>query len=207
MTAVMDDDAIGVLPATAPEPGRRNVVLVGSLLAVAAGATLIGGLLGGYLTARDVSKADNVVWPPEGTALPNVALLVTYIGLLLSAFTAQWAYAAIRQDDRKGAYWALGATAVLAACFLNGLTFVWDQLGLVAGSGPYANHVYAVTITHFVLVVVALVTFLVVGFRVFGGQLSRNDSEALLSAVVVWHFVVAAGVVIWWTLWFLEGGP
>jgi cytochrome c oxidase subunit 3 len=204
---VVDDDIIGVLPAPAPEPGRRNVVLIGTLVAVAAGVMLIGGLLGGYLTARDASKDLNQVWPPEGTALPNVALLVTYVGLLLSSFTAQWAYAAVKQDDRRQAYWALGATAILGACFLNGLSFVWSQLGLVAGSGPYATHVYAVTVTHFVLVIAALVTFLVVGFRVFGGQLGRGDNEVLLSAVVVWHFVVAAGAVIWWTLWFLEGGP
>ena len=204
---VLDDDVIGVLPAPAPTPGRRNVVLVGTLVAVAAGVALVGTLLGGYASARDAAKDLNQVWPPEGTALPNVALLVTYAGLLLSSFTAQWAFAAIRQDDRRQSYWALGATAVLGACFLNGLTFVWSQLGLAAGSGPYANHVYAVTVTHFVLVVAALVTFLVVGFRVFGGQLGRDESELLLSAVVVWHFVVAAGAVIWWTLWFLEGGP
>ena len=204
---VLDDEVIGVLPAPAPEPGRRNVVLVGTLVVAAGVVALVGALLGGYLSARDLARADNVVFPPEGTAIPNVALLVTYTGLLLSAFTAQWAYAAIRQDDRKQAYWALGATALLGACFLNGLSFVWAQLGLVAGSGPYANHVYAVTVTHFVLVIAALVTFLVVGFRVFGGQLGRSESELLLSAVVVWHVVVTAGVVIWWTLWFLEGGP
>ena len=195
---VLDDEVIGVLPAPAPEPGRRNVVLVGTLVAAAGIVALVGALLGGYLSARDVAKADNVVWPPEGTALPNVALLVTYIGLLLSSFTAQWAHSAIRQDDRKQAYWALGATAVLAACFLNGITFVWSKLGLEAGSGPYADHVYAVTVTHFVLVI---------GFRIFGGQLGRSESELVLSSVVIWHVVVAAGVVIWWTLWFLEGGP
>lgn len=204
---VLDDEVIGVLPAPAPEPGRRNVVLVGTLIAVAAGTTLIGSLLGGYFQARDISRADNIPWPPDGTAIPNVALLVTYMGLGLSAFTAQWAYTAIRNDDRRQAYWALGATAVLGACFLNGLTFAWSQLGLVAGSGPYADHVYAVSVTHFLLVLAALVTLLVVGFRVFGGQLHRDDSELLLSAVVVWHFVVAAGAVIWWCLWFLEGGP
>ena len=207
MTAVMDDEVIGVLPAPAPEPGRRNVVLVGTLVAAAGLVALIGGLLGGYLSARDAAGADNVAFPPEGTAIPNVALLVTYMGLVLSAFTAQWAYSAIRQDDRKQAYWALGATAVLGACFLNGLSFAWAQLGLEAGSSAYANHVYAVSVTHFVLVIGALLAFLVVGFRIFGGQLGRNESELLLSTVVIWHVVVAAGVVIWWTLWFLEGGP
>lgn len=204
---VLDDEVIGVLPAPAPEPGRRNVVLVGTLVAVAAGTTLIGALLGGYFEARDIARADDVPWPPEGTAIPNVAILVTYMGLALSAFTAQWAYSAIRHDDRRQSYWALGATALLGACFLNGMTFVWSQLGLAGGSGPYANQVYAVSVTHFVLVVAALVTFLVVGFRVFGGQLDRGDSELLLSAVVIWHFVVVAGAVVWWSLWFLEGGP
>jgi heme/copper-type cytochrome/quinol oxidase subunit 3 len=87
------------------------------------------------------------------------------------------------------------------------MTFCWARMAMVAGSTPYATHTYAVTVVHALFVIAAVVLWIVVGFRVFGGQFSPRNSEAILAAVVVWHFVVASGVVIWWCLWFLEGGP
>lgn len=206
-TAVATYDPIGIEPAPAPAPGRRNVMLVGSLLACAAGAALIGALLGGYFSARDVARAANQPWPGENLTLPNVALFVTYIGLLLSSFTAQWALAAIKMDDRRQAYLAFASTIGLGLLFVNGISFCWARMGLAAGSSPFATHMYAVTVTHALIVIAAVVAWVVVGFRVLGGQFSPRNSEPIAAAIVVWHFVVASGLVIWWCLWFLEGGP
>jgi heme/copper-type cytochrome/quinol oxidase subunit 3 len=200
-------DPIGIEPAPAPVPGRRNVLLVGTLLAAAAGTALIGSLLAGYFSARDVAHAANKPWVPEGTTLPNVALFVSYIGLVLSAFTAQWAHYAIKIDDRRQAYLAVASTAGLGLLFVNGMSFCWGELGLGAGSSPYATHMYAVTVVHTLIVVAAVVMFVVVGFRVFGGQFSPRNSEPVAAAVTFWHFAVISGVVVWWCLWFLEGGP
>jgi cytochrome c oxidase subunit 3 len=205
--AIHDDDIIGIEPAPVPVPGRRNVLLVGALIACAAGTALIGSLLGGYFNARDLVKGAGDAWPPDDVALPNVALFVTYIGLVLSGFTAVWAHAAIKMDDRRQAYLAIASTVGLGLLFINGMTFCWGRMAMVAGSTPYATHTYAVTVVHALLVIAAIVMWVVVGFRVFGGQFSPRNSEAILAAVVVWHFVVASGVVIWWCLWFLEGGP
>ena len=206
-TAVAAYDPIGIEPAPAPVPGRRNVLLVGALLASAAGAALIGALLGGYFSARDVAKASNQVWPPQTVALPNVALFVTYIGLLLSGFTAMWALAAMKMDDRRQADLAFATTIGLGLLFVNGMTFCWSRMAMAAGSSPYATHVYAVTVVHALLVVAAIVAWVVVGFRVLGGQFSPRSTEPIAAAIVLWHFVVASGLVIWWCLWFLEGGP
>lgn len=206
-TAVATYDPIGIEPAPAPAPGRRNVLLVGALLACAAGASLIGALLGGYFSARDAAQAANQAWPPETVALPNVALFVTYIGLLLSGFTAMWALTAIKMDDRRQAYLAVTTTVGLGLLFVNGMSFCWSRMAMEAGSSPYATHVYAVTIAHVLVVIAAIVAWVVIGFRVFGGQFSPRNSEPIATAVVIWHFAVAAGLVIWWCLWFLEGGP
>lgn len=200
-------DPIGIEPAPAPVPGRRNVLLVGTLVAVAAGTALIGSLLAGYFSARDVAQAANKPWVPEGTTLPNVALFVTYIGLVLSAFTAQWAHYAIKIDDRRQAYLAVASTAGLGLLFVNGMSFGWGEIGLGAGSSPYATHMYAVSVVHTLIVVAAIVMFVVVGFRVFGGSFSPRNSEPVAAAVIFWHFAVLSGVVVWWCLWFLEGGP
>jgi len=207
MAAVTAYDPIGVEPAPAPVPGRRNVLLVGTLLVVAAGTALIGSLLGGYFSARDVAHAANKPWVPEGTTLPNVALFVSYVGLVISAFTAQWSLYAIKIDDRRQAYLAVASTVGLGLLFVNGMTFSWARLGVGADSSPWAEHMYAVSVVHALIVIAAVVLFIVIGFRVYGGQFSPRNSEPLLAAVVFWQFAVASGLVVWWCLWFLEGGP
>jgi heme/copper-type cytochrome/quinol oxidase subunit 3 len=207
VTLAIHDDSIGVEPVAPALPGRRNVMLVGSILAAAAGTVLLGAVLGDYLHARDVARAAGDPWPPEGTVLPNVALLVTYSGLLLSSFFAQWTLAAIKMDDRKQAYIATSLTVLMGLLFINGLTFCWVELGQAAGSSSYATGMYAVSVMHLLMVVAAIAMWVIVAFRVFGGQFDAENTEPIKAALVIWHFVVIAGAVVWWALWFLEGGP
>jgi heme/copper-type cytochrome/quinol oxidase subunit 3 len=207
MSMVSYDDRIGVAEVRAAEPGRRNVLLVGAIVACAAGAVVLGTLLAGYLHARDLAKDANQAWPPDGTTIPNVALFTIVVGLAISSFTAQWAHAAIKMDERRQAYLAVGSTIAIGLLFVNGMSFSWDRLGLEAGSGAYADSVLALTVVHVLVVVAAIAVWFVMGFRVFGGHFSPRNSEFIAAAVVVWHFVVASGIVIWWALWFVEGGP
>ena len=196
-------------PALTPAPPARrpNTVTVGTFLAIAAGIMLFAGLLGVYETLRDRATDAGTAWVPEGVTLPNVALAVTYGTLLMSSVTAQWSVAAIRMGDRRQMYLALGTTILLGGAFVNGLTFCWSQLGLAAGADDFSNTVYALTVTHLLTVIAALVYFLVMGFRALGGQFSPRRSELVGAATSFWHFAVAAGVVIWVVVWFLEGGP
>ena len=207
MSLAIYDERIDVEPVPAAAPGRRNVLLVGTILAIAAAAVMLGGVLGDYLHARDATKAAGDPWPPEGTTIPNVALFVSFIGLTLSSFFAQWAVSAIKLDDRRQAYMATSFTIALGLLFINGMTFSWQRLAQVAGDTPYATHMYAVTVTHVLFVVAAIAMWVVVAFRVYGGAFSPTNREPVVAATVVWHFVVVAGIVVWWTLWFLEGGP
>ncbi|MGI9119436.1 MAG: cytochrome c oxidase subunit 3 [Acidimicrobiales bacterium] len=203
------DAAAGVLPTLPPAPDRRrpNVILVGTLFVIAGGVMLLGGLLAGYFSARQVAQAANQEWPPKEVAIPNVQLFLAYLTLLMSSFTAQWAVSAIAGRDRRSMYVAIGLTLMLGLAFVNALSFSWGQLGLEAGANRYANTVYALTVTHLLVVIVAMVGMVVMGFRAFGGQFSPRDRELVVAAAAFWHFAVAAGVVIWYCLWFLEGGP
>jgi heme/copper-type cytochrome/quinol oxidase subunit 3 len=198
-----------IAPASLPAapPARRGTLLTGTLLAIAAGTMLVGGLLAIYFQARDAVVSGGGTWGLPAKDMPNGALSVTYLALLLSAFTAQWAYSAITVGERRQTYVAVGVTMLLGAAFINGLTFCYTQLGLVAGNSTYANVVYAVSGTHLFLVIAALALFVVMGFRVLGGQFGPENAEFVTSAVAVWHFVVAAGFAVWWCLWFLTGGP
>ena len=205
--ATYDPTIVDVEQAPAPVPARRHVMLVGALLAAAAGTALLGAVLGDYLHARDAAKAAGEPWPPEGTEIPNVALFVSFIGLTLSAFFAQWTLSAIKMDDRRQAYMATSLTIAMGLLFINGMSFSWGRLAQVAGETSYATGMYAVTITHALIVLAAIAMWVVVAFRVFGGHFHAADTEPVKAALVIWHFAVISGLVVWWALWFVEGGP
>lgn len=198
--------AVAALP-PAPPAHRRNVVLVGTLLAIAAATTLLGAVLGSFFEAREAAEAAGEVWPPEGVDLPNVPLAVGYGTLLMSSFFAAWAAAALKLGDRKQAYMAVGLTVAFGLLFVNALSFAWQQMGIAAGDGAFADAVWAASGVHALLVLVAVGVFVVMGFRVIGGQFSPRNRELVVAAAAFWHFVVAAGAVVYWCLWFLMGGP
>jgi heme/copper-type cytochrome/quinol oxidase subunit 3 len=183
-------------------------VLVATFFVIAAGTVFVGGLLAGYFEARAAVLHAGQQWGPKSPGdLPNVALAVTYFALLLSAGTMQWAYSSIKADERRHAAVAVGTTLLLGAAFVNGLSFCYTQLGLKAGDDGFANQIYAVSGGHLVLVLVAMGFLAVMGFRVLGGQFGPRNAEFVASAAAFWHFVVISGMVVWWSLWFLLGGP
>lgn len=188
--------------------GRRpHLVMVGTFLAIAAGTMLIGALLAGWLAARATALGAGSPWLREGVEIPNLAVAVTYLTLLMSSFTAQWAVYAARTDDRKNLYVALGITLLLGAAFVNGLSFVFDQLGLEAGMTDVATHTFAVTVTHLLLVLAAVALFVVMGFRALTGQVSSRRPELVASAAAFWHFTVLAGAAVYLVVFFFEGAP
>ena len=212
MAAATTPAAIGSTSASASgEPlgteRRANLTMVGTFLAIAAGTMLIGALLGGWLAARDAALTAGSPWLREGVELPNLALAVTYATLLMSSFTAQWAVYAASHDDRKNLYVALGITIVLGLAFLNGLSFVFDELGLEAGMTDVATFTYAVTVTHLLLVIAAMVLFVVMGFRALTGQVSARRRELVAAAAAFWHFTVIAGAAVYLVVFFFEGAP
>jgi len=203
----MSSDGSSPGHATALGERRPNLMMVGTFLAIAAGTMLIGGLLAGWLAGRDAALGAGSPWLREGVEIPNLAVAVTYLTLLMSSFTAQWAVYAARIDDRKNLYVALGITLVLGIAFVNGLSFVFDQLGLEAGRTDVATHTYAVTVTHLLLVLAAHVLFIVMGFRALTGQVSGRRLELVASAAAFWHFTVLAGAVVYLVVFFFEGAP
>jgi heme/copper-type cytochrome/quinol oxidase subunit 3 len=194
-------------PLPAAPPARRGTTLTGAILAIVAGTMLMAGLLAAYFATRNATRASGGTWGLASPAMPNAALAVTYGALFLSSFTAQWAVSAIKVGERRQTYVAIGTTMLLGVAFVNGLTFCYTQLKLTAGKSAYADMAYVVSGTHVVLVLAALVLFLVMGFRVLGGQPGAANAELVMGSVAVWHFVVFAGVAVWWCLWFLQGGP
>jgi heme/copper-type cytochrome/quinol oxidase subunit 3 len=196
---------LGLPPA--PEPRRRTTMVVGAVFAVAAGIMLLAGVHASYFAARELATQGGQPWVPDDVQLPNVPLLMAYGSLLLSMFTAQWSLAAIKMGERRQMYIAIGVTLVFGIMFVNGLTFAWSAMELAMGDSVYANSVFLVSGTHLLMVVAAMVVLVVVGFRALGGQYSSRNTEFVTAGVLLWHAAALAGVVVWWSLWFLEGGP
>jgi heme/copper-type cytochrome/quinol oxidase subunit 3 len=197
-------------PRTPAVPGssdRPRPLVVATFLVVAAGVMLFAGLLGSYGAARSAAMARGETWLPDTVLLPNVAIAVTYLSLAMSSVTAQWSVAAIVAGARTQMYLAVGLTLVLGAAFVNGLTFVWQRLGLGAGDGDFATSMYALTVTHLLVLVAAMVLFVVLGFRALGGQFSSTDRQFVDCAAAFWHFAVVSGAAIWIAIWFMEGKP
>lgn len=206
-TGATTPEAAELAPRPTVGERRPHLMMVGTFLAIAAGTMLIGSLLAGWLAARDAALTAGSPWLREGVAIPNLAVAVTYLTLLMSSFTAQWAVYAAKTDDRKNLYVALGITILLALAFVNGLSFVFDQLALEAGKADVATHTYAVTVSHLVLVLAAIVLFVVMGFRALTGQVSARRLELVASAAAFWHFTVLAGAAVYLVVFFFEGAP
>jgi heme/copper-type cytochrome/quinol oxidase subunit 3 len=125
----------------------------------------------------------------------------------MSSVSAQWSVSAINSRDRRMMYVAIGLTLVLGLAFVNALSFSWAALDIAAESSRFATTMFAVTVTHLLVVIAAHVAFVVVGFRALGGQFSPENRELVVSTAAFWHFCAAIGLVIWYCIWFLEGGP
>ena len=194
-------------PAVPGASVRPRPLVVATFLVIVAGVMLFAGLLGSYGAARNEALAAGQEWLPESVLLPNLPIAVTYLALAMSSVTAQWSVAAIVSGARNQMYVAVGLTLVLGAAFINGVTFIWQRLDLGAVDNAFATWMYALTVTHLVVVVAAMVLFVVLGFRALGGQFSRKDRQFVDCAAAFWHFMVVAGAAVWFSIWFLEGKP
>src|SRR5215468_2895324 len=123
------------LPPAAPPPPKRQL-FIGTGLACAAGATLIGGMLALWLRFRDAALSSAAgTWVPKKVHIPEVAsniMLITFIGVCIFA---QWAVYSARRDDRSHTAVALFLTALLGLAIINAQVTVYVQMKLPINDG------------------------------------------------------------------------
>ena len=83
-----------------------------------------------------------------------------------------------------------------AAAFLNQSTFLFSQVGMEIAQ-PEGPLFYAVTGTHFAMVIAAMVMIVLMGFRALGGQFSSRQPDGIAAAAVFWDAMVAVYAVVW----------
>ena len=192
---------MSIIPAEIPAAvlPRRRQLLFGTVFVSIAVAMYQLALVGLYLQER---SARSNVWFAEHTiplTQPNMQLSA----LGLSVVFVQWAVWAIARNQRGQAYFALGCTLLMGFAFLNQTTFLWTEIGLPMTNveGPLF---YAVTASHFAIIVAAMVFLLVTAFRTLAGSNSAGHPEGVSAAALFWHVSVALYTVVWLAVYIMK---
>ncbi len=190
-----------VFSAAPPPPAPRpRVLLVGTALAAGSAAMVVLALIALYARLRADVIASGEIWLPEESNLQLTPGSMGMVTLLLSLVTAAWAVQALRDDDRGHALMAFGVTLVLAAAYINGSAFCWQQIGLGVTSSTQALLIYTITGLPVAMAVVGLLYMTVMAFRAVGGQLTGRAAEGATAAALFWFVTVGVYAVVWYTI-------
>lgn len=186
------------LPA-GPAPAPRRQVLVGTVLACAAGTTLIAGMLGLWLKMRDRALDSTGRFVPKDMSINLVAPNTMLLAFIPACIFAQWAVYSAKRNDRSHTALALGLTALIGIAIVNAQAFVVNQTKLPAKGSAYNSLFYAVTGVFVVLAIVGIGFSLVTAFRYLG---RRSPNRELVAAhALYWYFLAAAFAAVWFVVY------
>jgi cytochrome c oxidase subunit 3 len=190
-------------PATAPPAPitRPRVVMMGTALASGGTLMFFAGLLAIYLSQRAAVVSTGSDWLPEGVAIPLLQANIGFATLALSSVTMAWAVNAIANDDRRNAYLAIGTTLLLGVAYLNLMNYFYVQMKWDITTSSPAVIFYAITTSHIVMVVVAMIFLGLMGFRALGGQFTSRQHDGISAAALFWHSTVAIYAIIWFAIY------
>ncbi len=195
---------VATADSTASTPMRPHRQLVATGFAIAAGAMMIGALLGFYLARRHASGIDPGNEWLAGHAVPNPQLVYALLTLLASVVTVHWALWASRRRETGHAWLAIGVSLMLGLAFMNMAIYSLNRLELEIGSSEWANLAFATTGLALALVVVGLFYLGLMTLRSLGGSVGPVGSTPLGSAVFFWDFVVLAWIATWYVVYVVK---
>ncbi len=198
MTMSTTSSAPLALPA-GPTPAPRRQVLVGTVLAAAAGSMLIFGELAMWMKMRDRAHDNGVAWMPKGSSISMVTANTMLLAFIPACLFAQWAIYSAKRADRTHLLQGIGLTGLMGVAIVNAQAFLYSQAGVAAKGTAYNSLFYAVTGTFVVLTIVGIGFSLVTLFRVLG---SRNGAAELVTAhALYWYFLAAAYCAVWFVVY------
>lgn len=196
MAATATVSALATAPPAAPR--RPRVLFVGAAFGASASALFVVALLGVYLQVRGDRIAGGATTLPEGTVLPLTPGNMGLLTLGMSAVTMAWAVYALRNDDRRHAYIALGLTLVFGVAFINSTAYLYQQLATGFDASAITALLYAVTGAHLVMVAIGMIFAAVMAFQALGGQLTGRDAEGMSAAALYWYVTIAVYLAVWY---------
>lgn len=192
------------LPA-GPQPEARRQVLIATAVAVAAGTTMVAGMLGLWLrfrAAAPVREGERGLikdWLPAQVVIPEVPTNVMLITFGVACVMAQWAVYSAKRQDRSHTVLALAVTAVMGVAALNGQVFTYTQMDIGITDGAFGAMFYALTGTFTALVIIGLVMTTATIVRYLGGRTAESDQIA--AHALIWYFLAAAYTALWFVVY------
>lgn len=209
-TAAHDEAAYDLVPDDLP-PGanRPRVLFVGTAFVAGAITVLFAALLGIYLAVRHsvitgaLVDGEAPVWFADGQTIPLTPANIAVATMLISCVTMQWAVQAVKDDDRRNAFFALILTVLFGAAVINATSFLYTQSGfsLTEASNPASLLFYAVTGSHLALLAGAMVFVTVMTVRTFGGEFGGRDREGIVAASLIWYLTTGIMLVVWYAVY------
>ena len=198
---------MAVSTATAPpaaELGRNRTLLVGTAFASAAVIMLFIGLFAIYIAIRQNNEfkieglAPGILWFPEGAVqiAPGTMMMFT---TWISEMSSAWAVQAIRNDDRRNAYMALGLTMLMGGAVINQMVFAISDFGLPIDRSVPATLLYTLYGSYIVLMTAAVIFVFLMFMRAVAGQFNSKNADGIEAAAIFWY----ATVILYHPIWYL----
>ena len=170
----------------AAELPRPRTLLVGTVFAIVACGMFFAGAFGIYLKARNdvVTSAGKWLAPGQISLVPGGMMMVT---AAMSVVTMTWAVQAIRNDDRKNAYVALGITLLFGVANINQQVFYYHDMKLKVQGSVAQLLIYVITGAHVAMLIGAMVFVALAAFRALAGQYSSRQSDGIQAASYFWY--------------------
>jgi cytochrome c oxidase subunit III len=186
-----------------PPAGRtrpRNLLNISMLMVVTGGFGLFAALIGAYVGLSNVTKT----WPPAGVHFDDYVGNMLALTAIMSGITVEWAWYAIRRDDRAQATWGLALTALFGLAALNLVFFVGRGSGFGPGSakiGPYAVVFFGLLSAAAAVGILGVVALVLAMARTVGGQMIPGRNEMVRAVCWYWDFVVISWIAVYATLY------
>jgi heme/copper-type cytochrome/quinol oxidase subunit 3 len=196
------DVALGAPPA--PELSRNSTLIVGTAFAAVASIMVFVGLFAVYIAVRQNNEflvengLGGTLWFPEGAVqiAPGTMMVFT---TWISAFSISWAVQAIRNDDRRNAYVALGLTILMGAAIINQMAFAISDFALPIDRSTPALMLYVIYGSYIVFVAIAIVFVALMAIRAIAGQFNSRNADGVQAAAIFWY----ATVIVYMPIWYL----
>ena len=209
-TAAHDEAAYDLVPEDlGPGSARPRLTLVGTALVGAGILVGFAALIGMYLRVRHgvitgpAVDGEAPVWFADGQTIPLTPANIAIATMLISCVSMQWAVDAVKNDDRKGAFFALAMTLLFGGAVINATSFLYTQSGftLTGGTNPAGLLFYAVTGSHLALIAGAMLFAAIMTVRTLGGEYGSHDREGLVAASLIWYLTTGIMLVIWYAVY------
>ncbi len=197
----MSDATIVTYPGATTAPRAQ---LVATALAVAAGSSLMAGLIGFYMSRRHAVASPGQNWLPDGVVIPNAPLVMTVVTAIMAGLVGHWAVWAAKRREQGHTLLAIGATVLLMVAFLNMVLFSMNEMDIAIGTSEWHNLVFTITGYIIALTIISIVYLLLMGLRALGGDLGDEGAALINASVLFWDFVVVAWVCAWYAIYVVK---